>query len=392
MASAQRNTVRIAIAGLGAAAQMMLPAIRNNARFRLVAVTDADPATLASVAEATGARACADIEALVALQELDIVYIATPTMSHARHARLAAAAGKHVIVEKPMAGNLEEAQSMIAAAERAGVALIVGHSRSFDKAIRRMREIVAGGALGRVRLIQSTVFTDWIYRPRRPDELDPARGGGVILRQGAHQFDIIRLLGGGLLTSVRANVFDWDPSRPAAGAHAAFLNFAGGASATAIYNGYGCFMTPELCFGIGERGFPEPPEVIGAARKSYLERQPGSEDALKRRRGVSAVRTSPPHHPFFGLTLVSCEGGDIRQAPDGLYVYTAGGRAEIRFPPDDNVYDAVLRELLEVLDKGARPRHDGHWGLANLEVCEAALASARTGQERRLMRQSAVAD
>ena len=387
MASQDKRRVCIGVAGLGAAAQTMLPAIKANERFRLVAVTDADAATLASVAESTGARACPDIESLVDLKEIEIVYIATPTLLHARHARLAAAAGKHVIVEKPMAGTLAEAQSMIDAAQRAGVALIVGHSRSFDKAIRRMRDIIAGGTLGRARLIQSTVYTDWIYRPRRPDELDPEQGGGVIFRQGAHQFDVIRLLGGGLLKSVRANVFDLDRSRPAAGAHAAFLSFADGATATAVYNGYGCFMTPELCFGIGERGFPMPPEELGAARKSYMERQPGSETAAKRKRGVSVVRTAPPHHPFFGMTLVSCEGGDIRQAPDGLYVYSAKGREEIRFAPDNNVYDAVLDELMDVLDTGARPRHDGRWGLANLEVCVAALASARSGQEQPLAHQ-----
>ena len=63
-------------------------------------------------------------------------------------------------------------------------------------------------------MIHTWNFTDWMTRPRRPDELDVAQGGGVTYRQGAHQFDIIRLIGGGLVKSVRATTFDWDPKPP----------------------------------------------------------------------------------------------------------------------------------------------------------------------------------
>ena len=135
---------------------------------------------------------------------------------------------------------------MIEAAERAGVVLLVGHSHSYDLPIKTMREIVAGGALGRVRMIHTWNFTDWIYRPRRPDELDIALGGGVTFRQGSHQFDIIRLLGGGLVKSVHATTFDWDVARRSIGAHTVFMQFADGAAATAVYNGYGYFSTMEL--------------------------------------------------------------------------------------------------------------------------------------------------
>ena len=69
-------------------------------------------------------------------------------------------------------------------------------------------------------------FTDWVYRPRRPEELDVAKGGGVTFRQGAHQFDILRYLCGGLARSVRAKTFDFDASRPTVGAHVAFVDFA----------------------------------------------------------------------------------------------------------------------------------------------------------------------
>lgn len=384
--------LRIGIVGLGSAARMMLPAIKANPRVQLVAVTTRNPQTRQAFAQAAGARPCPDLESLLALQDLDAVFIATPTPVHAQQVRLAAAHGKHVIVEKPMAANLAEAAGMIEAAERHGVKVIVGHSRSFDSPIRKMREVIAGGSLGRVRMIQSMVFTDWIYRPRLPEELDPELGGGVIFRQGAHQFDVIRLLGGGMLTSVRASVFDFDRSRSAIGAYAAFLTFQDAGAATAVYNGYGAFTTSELTHGIGERGFLEQPEAIGTARRGYLERGQGDEQQLKLKRAAGADRGEPPHSPNFGLSLASCEQGDIRQSPDGLYVYSAKGREEIRVPSQRSAYSAVLNELLGALDRNEQPLHDGRWGMANLEVCEAALRSARTGLEQKLVHQVPVRD
>ena len=103
---------------------------------------------------------------------------------------------------------------MIAAARSAGVQLVVGHSHSFDRPIRRTREIIASGAVGAPRMITALNFTDFLYRPRRPEELVTEQGGGVVFSQAAHQIDIVRLLGGGRVRSVRASTGAWDPARP----------------------------------------------------------------------------------------------------------------------------------------------------------------------------------
>ena len=103
---------------------------------------------------------------------------------------------------------------MIDAARDAGVQLVVGHSHSFDAPILRAREIIASGSVGAVRMIQALNYTDFLYRPRRPEELDTAQGGGVLFSQAAHQIDIVRLLGGGLVRSVRAGTGAWDPRGP----------------------------------------------------------------------------------------------------------------------------------------------------------------------------------
>src|SRR6185312_9862998 len=299
----------------------------------------------------------------------------------------ACAAKMHVLTEKPMAIRVEEAQAMIEAAARAGVVLQVGHSHSYDLPIARMREIVASGALGRARMIHTWNFTDWMARPRRPAELDVGQGGGVTYRQGAHQVDILRLIGGGLVKSVRATTFDWNEQRRSIGAHSIFLSFADGAAATAIYNGYGHMPGTELTSGVGEWGLEEKPR--GAA-KPAVAFTPEQELAAKRQRARNAIPPSAPHQPHFGLTLVSCERGDIRQSPDGLLVYSDKGREEIALPTDKSPRDLVLSEFAAAI-AGKATTHTGRWGLANLEVCTAAIESSQTGREIELHHQVPVA-
>jgi phthalate 4,5-cis-dihydrodiol dehydrogenase len=102
-------------------------------------------------------------------------------------------------------------------------------------------------------MISALNYTDYLYRPRRPEELDTAQGGGAIFNQAAHQVDIVRLIGGGMLTAVRAATGAWDRTRPTEGAYAAMLTFAGGAYASLAYNGFGHFDSDE--FNGGRRNF-----------------------------------------------------------------------------------------------------------------------------------------
>ena len=154
-------------------------------------------AALPQFARDFGGPAYAEIDALCANPAVEVIYLATPHELHARHAQLAFAHGKHVLVEKPMAITLAECTAMIDAAARAQRCLIVGHSHSFNRPIARARELIASGTLGAVRMISAMYATDFIYRPRRPEELRTEEGGGVIFSQAAHQIDVVRLLGGG---------------------------------------------------------------------------------------------------------------------------------------------------------------------------------------------------
>jgi phthalate 4,5-cis-dihydrodiol dehydrogenase len=374
MTRATTAPLRIGIAGLGAAGRAFLPPIAAHPGMELAAIADPAAQVRANAAAELGVAAYASVEELVADDTLDAIYIATPTDLHPQHVALACAAGKHVLVEKPMATSVAQALAMVEAAERAGVQLLVGHSHSYDLPIQRMRELIAGGSLGRVRMVNTWCYTDWIYRPRRPDELDDARGGGVTFRQGAHQFDILRLLCGGVATNVRARTFDWDPERRATGAHVAYLEFADGAAATAVYNGYGNFSSIDLCADIGEWGFPQP--AASRPRPVAPGTTPEAELRAKQERAKTAIPTGAPYQPFFGLTVVSCERGDIRQSPTGLLVYTRDGCQEIALPTDRSPRDLVVAEWHDAITGAAPALHDGRWGLANLELCAAAIASS----------------
>src|SRR5207248_6347589 len=96
-------------------------------------------------------------------------------------------------------------------------------------------------------------------------ELALELGGGVVFRQGPHQIDIVRLLGGGLVRSVRAQTGQLMPERSAPGNFMAFLEFEDGTPATVIYNGYGYFDTSEFMGGYGERHYT--PEARVAVRQ-----------------------------------------------------------------------------------------------------------------------------
>ncbi|MEP7208835.1 MAG: Gfo/Idh/MocA family oxidoreductase [Casimicrobiaceae bacterium] len=380
MTATVRAPVRVGIAGVGAAGRAFIPALRGHQGIALAAIAEPAADIRARIVAEHGLVGYPSLAAMLDDAALDAVYVATPTDRHREHVALACAAGMHVLVEKPMAASLEDARAMVAAAAAAGVVLMVGHSHSYDLPIQRMREIIAGGTLGRVRMVNTWCYTDWVYRPRRIEEFDLTLGGGVTYRQGSHQFDILRLLCGGMARSVRARTFDWDPGRRTVGAHVAFVDFADGAAATAVYNGYGRFSSMDLTGDVSEWGFLQPP----AARPSNRP-QPGlsveAELRAKEARARTAIPASAPYQPFFGLTLVSCEGGDIRQSPQGLLVYRDTKVEAIALPVSTSPRDLVVAEFHDAVT-GIRPAlHDGRWGLANLEVCVAAIASSQSGGE-----------
>jgi phthalate 4,5-cis-dihydrodiol dehydrogenase len=384
MAKTPGAPLGLAIAGLGMAGAVMVRAASAHPGVKLVAAADPHDAPRNAFARDFNARAYADITELCADPAVGVVYIATPHQFHAAHAALAAGAGKHIILEKPMALTLADCDAIIAATERANVHLIVGHTHAFDPAAREMRRIVASNELGKLGMIAAWNYTNFLYRPRRPEELDTARGGGILFNQVPHQIDMVRLIGGGRLRSVRAQATRLDPARPTEGSAIAFLEFENGAAASLVYGGYDFFDSDELHFWINERGAPKPPDQHGAARRALAADQ-AEEARLRVERYAYGAEAGPPpnHQPHFGLMVVTCERGEMRASADGLFIFDANGKREIALAKSVSVpgRSEVLDDMIAAVRTGQPPLQSGRWGKANVEVTLALLQSARERRE-----------
>ncbi len=377
------EVLRFGVAGLSRAFVMMLPTFQQHPRARLVAAADPRPEARAGFGAEFGGRTYETVEEMCCDPNVDVVYVASPHQFHEENACMAPACCKHVLVEKPMALTLASCRAMIDATRRAGVHLVVGPSHSFDAPIALARRLIASGDYGRQRLISHLTYTDFLYRPRRPEELDTAQGGGVVFSQAAHQVDIVRLLAGAPVSTVQASTFAWDPARKTEGAYTALRRFADGAAATLTYSGYAHFDSDEFCDWIGETGRLRSPDEYGAARRALQAAGKKGELGLKiaraySERGVATARpeANPPFHEHFGLVLVSCDHADLRPTPRGVVIYSDTERRMVNLRPPKVPRGEVVDELYQAVINERRPVHSGSWGMATLQVCLAILQSA----------------
>ncbi len=384
-----KNPLRVGVAGLGVASSQVLPAFRDGVPFALGGGADTSAEAREAFTRRYGKPAFGSVEALCAEGDVDAVWISTPNTVHMEHTIAAARAGKHVICEKPMAVTLQQCDRMIRACEDAGVHYLQGHSKIYQAPMKAIRKVIRSGKLGRVVQIHAANFNDWLQRPRLAPEVDTTKGGGIVYRQGPHIVDIVRFIGGGMVDNVRGISGRADRHFDTEGHFSALLEFDNGATATITFNGYGYFDVTELTWGIGESGrvqtgarsFPraDKPRIKGPA-------DPARKRAVAHDRDSAGGVKDEQHQPFFGLTVVFCEKGVIRQSPDGLYIYTQKGREEVPLPSGHG----RGQELLELVDAIGQKRPafpDGHWGKATLEVCLAIMASGRDGKVRRLKHQ-----
>jgi phthalate 4,5-cis-dihydrodiol dehydrogenase len=392
--SANSKPIGLGIVGLGMAGAVMVHAAAAHPDFVLAAAADPLPGPReAFVRDHRTTRAYGDVGMLVRDPAVQVVYIATPHQFHAEHAALAAEHGKHIILEKPMALTLAECDTIIAAVERHQVYLIVGHTHAFDPAVRLMRDVIARGGLGKLGLIHSFNYTNYLYRPRRPEELDTAQGGGILFNQVPHQIDTARLLAGGAVRSLRATTTVLDPSRSTEAGCAALLQFDNGVAASLVYSGYDHFDSDEWHFGINERGAPKT-LAHGAARRSLAQATDESRARTETFAYGATGSDLPQHQPHFGITIVTCAGGDMRASADGVTIYGRDGVREIPLSRGAGMPGRreVLDDMRIAIRSGRSPVHDGRWGKATVEVALAILQSAREGRDVALQHQVAVLD
>ena len=377
------DPIRLGVAGLGRGFMLTLPSLRADPHVALTAcAAPGETARAAFVAEFGGA-AYSSVEELARDPKVEAIYIATPHQLHREHAEAAAAGGKHILVEKPLAISMADADAIVDSAARAGVQLITGPSHSFDQPVLLARDMIASGAFGAVRMIHAHNFTDFLYRPRRPEELDTSQGGGVVFSQAIHQIDLVRLLMGARATHVAAMTGTWDAARPTEGAYTAMLGFDGGRFASLTYSGYAHYDSDVLQDGIGELGTQKDPAAYGKSRRALARVTSAAEEAqLKSGRTYGATDAPPPapHAEHFGPVVVCCDRGDLRLTPKGVEVWGDFDRRFVAAPPDPAPRSPVLRALYDAIRNGRPPSQAGGWGRASLEICHAILDSARSGR------------
>lgn len=191
------TAVRFALVGCGLISAFHLDAICALEDAALAGVYDATPETAERTAKQYGTKAYASLEALYADPSVDAVCITTPSFLHAEQALAAVNAGKHVLIEKPMALTLEGCDAVIRAAKQKGVKVSVVSQLRFTKTIQQVKRALADGILGRI--VSADLYMKY-YRPQSYYDTGAWRGtwamdgGGALMNQGLHGVDLMRCL------------------------------------------------------------------------------------------------------------------------------------------------------------------------------------------------------
>ena len=398
---AESSKLNVGLLGLGMAGAGILRALDADPEVRVAAVADLRENALAAFRSQHEGRVYQSFERLRDDPEVEAVWVATPTHLRCEHTIALADAGKHVLFEKPMATTLEECERMIEAAEHNNVKLIASGHQSYNPAFIEMRRIVSSGRLGKLGAMTNFVFGEWMLRARVPAEVDPRIDGGMVFNQGPHPIDALRLVGGGLVRSVRGTAIDMHlGGRPSAGYLSAYLEFEDGTPATVLYNGYGYLRGWELVPWGDTEGRRAATEASFGYRRRLraggLDENDARELLRFGGRPEDAPRPATPGNDAWvpsdpGFMVATCERGELRQSPHGLYVYDDEGKHDEPLPGGANLRANEIQELRDAI-AGKPVFRDGRWGMATLEVVLAILESGRERREITLQHQVPVLD
>jgi len=207
-------TIGWGIIGTGRVHKWVAPAIQKAKDSHLVAVLSRDKQRAIAFAREFGIeRACTSLGDMLRDPDINVVYVGSPNGLHASQTIEAAAAGKHVLCEKPMAPTVAECRSMIEACRKNGVRLGLGLQYRQHPAHRKAREIVAAGDLGQLVYVNAQVEIPPLWTPGWYYEAGMA-GGGAMYLVGVHRIDLLRFMLGREVVEVGAFIGEQPPERP----------------------------------------------------------------------------------------------------------------------------------------------------------------------------------
>lgn len=212
--------------------------LANRPELALRALASRAPARAAELTERFGGEAVADWRRLLEREDVDAVIIGLPNHEHAEAAIAAANAGKHILLEKPMALTLDECDAMIDAARASRVKLFVGHTQHFFAMNRVAHDVLSSGQLGRVVTLTDTWYKPFGLSFRRPWFLDRAQGGGMWMMNGSHMIDRMVWLSGSRVVAVKAWIGNPLQAQQSDDAAIALLQHESGLCSTLVHGGY----------------------------------------------------------------------------------------------------------------------------------------------------------
>jgi UDP-N-acetylglucosamine 3-dehydrogenase len=232
------SPIGTAVLGLGRVGPAHVKVVAGNARARLVAIADADAAKLERTAAGyPGCAALKDYRDVLARDDVQAVVICLPHWLHERAAIDAVQAGKHVLIEKPLAISLDEAERVAEAVRQAqrtrNLTFTVGHTQHFYPVVAGAKRVLDSGRIGRTIMAIDTWYKPYQPEARPPWMLDRKTGGGMMLMDGTHMIDRLLWHLPGRVQSVKAmNGNPIRPEIPADDTAMALLQFDSGVVAT----------------------------------------------------------------------------------------------------------------------------------------------------------------
>jgi len=323
--------IRIAIIGAGTMGTIHAQSCRNLPNAMVTWVADADEGRAAALAQTCNARPTTDSDAALGAADVDVVVVTVPTPFHRVITERAAAHGKHVFCEKPIARTLADARAMVAACARAGVLLTVGHVVRFFPEYARIHALLGEDAVGTVGVVRAARLN---ANPAlaRPWYGNPDWSGGVIVDLMIHDLDTLRWYFGDV-ERVYARGLSGTAEHPASEYALAVLRFANGVIA-------------HVEASWAHANFRTSIEIAGSAG---LLRHASEESSV-----IRIERTAPE------------EGAARVQVPNS--------------PLPEGPYQTELRHFLAAVEAGTPPLVTGDEAVRSLALALAVLQSTRTGR------------
>ena len=317
------KSLNLGVIGLGAIGQKHLSALAKIERANICAVADVNEKVLNSTAAQYKVAPYTDVKKMLAQPSLDAVIVATPDNLHRDACVLAAQSGKHILVEKPLATTVEDAEAILHATDAAGVKLMVGFSLRFSLHYMHVKKVVSDGVLGDL----VSIFARRLNVISQPERLKGRVG--VMMFLGTHDFDAMRWIVGSEPVSVYCQASTSVPSAYAIENEAfSIIRFANG--------------------------------VVGCAQIGWY---------------------LPDQHPAgrdFKLDVSGSKGSlNLDQMRQGVEIYTQSGA---KFPSISAGMVDEDRAFVDCVLDDKQPPATGKDGLIALQMVLAALKSIETGQ------------